>query len=364
MGPEIGIAATTRPWGDQLHRFLLNHGGATVKNRVMSADQAVSGQFAMLLIDDVCSFLTPRLVVDLRRSGKGVIGVFAPTDGPDAKRRLLEVGISDVIESDASPAEFLSQMIAVGVSAESAHVTRDGAQRRGFCVAVTGAPGGVGVTEVAVGVASQITGKAVALLDLNQSWPAIGQRLALPVHPNLRTAVDVVLHEPDRIDRSFHDVAGLNVVTGLANPEAGPVPSADVATLLSELTALHDYVVVDLGSMVGQTTELLLNRVNATLVVGLGDPIGITRLIRVCQRVNGRIRNGEIGVVVNRTTSRRHEEQAFAQLWRSLGDMPVFAIPEDQRVAEARWDGVIAQRGSFVRSVRSLAALFQSVVVS
>ena len=103
MGPQLALAASARDCPDRLHRFLMDHGGGRVRSRVMGPEQAMADDFDVILIDDICSFLTPRLVVRLRDSGKEVVGVFSPADGPDAKRRLLECGITDVIESDAPP---------------------------------------------------------------------------------------------------------------------------------------------------------------------------------------------------------------------------------------------------------------------
>lgn len=363
MGPDIAIAASTRLWSGRLHRYLLDHGGATVKTRVMSPEQAVVGVFDVLLIDDICSFLTPRLVVDLRRGGKTVIGVFAPDDGPDAKRRLLEVGISDVIESEASPSEFLDQLIAVGSHADLTRANLLESQPAGFCLVVTGPPGGVGVTEIALGLGTSLDQRPVALIDLNMEWPSLGQRLGLPVHPNLRTAIDLVLHEPDRMNQSFHSLHGLNVISGLVNPDSGLPPLSDVATLISELAVMHDLVIVDLGP-VGDSSQLILRRADAALVVGLGDPVGVTRLIKAYQRVAPHVRNSEAGIVVNRCASNHQKGQVAAQLKRALGEVPVFLIPEDSGIASAAWDGTTLQRGQFARAIKRLAGLFEDVAVA
>src|SRR5690606_34142626 len=81
-----------------------------IVERVMAAEQATDLDFDVLLIDDVCSFLTPRLVMKLKQAGREVIGAYMPEDGTDAKRRLLECGITDVIETDSSPEEFLAKV--------------------------------------------------------------------------------------------------------------------------------------------------------------------------------------------------------------------------------------------------------------
>lgn len=361
MGPEVGIAATTRRWGDQLHRFLLDHGGATVKGRIMSPEQAMESTFDLLLIDDICSYLTPRLVVDLRRQGKGVLGVFAPGDGPDAKRRLLEAGVGDVIDSEASPSEFLDQIQAVSAYTSATPRNIPMGTDRGFCLAITGSPGGVGITEVSVGIASRMAPGSSVLVDLNQKWPSVAQRLGLPVHPNLRTAIDYVLHEPERIDEAVHPSSGFDVVTGLANPEAGGFPPPDLATLMGELALMFRRVVVDLGPADGETSDDLLNRVDAVLVVGLPDPVGLTRLIRSYRRIDAVFRKDEIGVVVNRVRRRAEHAEVVGQLRRSLGEVPIFAMPEDSHITRTARDGALALRGPFARSVKRLAGLFDDV---
>lgn len=219
MGPEIGLAASARDWSDRFHRFLLDHGGGTVRSRVMSPAQAVSALYDVLFVDDVCSFLNQRLVIDVRASGKSIVGVFDPSDGTDAKRRLLEAGIGDVIESDARPEEFLEMAVmTISHSVPPRQVTFEPGGG-GFRIGLTGPPGGVGVTEVSCALALDLSRRHKAVLvDANPDWPSIGQRLGLPVHPNLRTGIDFVLHEPERVEEAVHSVGDLAVLPGPANP--------------------------------------------------------------------------------------------------------------------------------------------------
>ena len=107
-GPELALAASARAWPDRLHRFLIDHGGGRVRTRIMSLEQAVNDQYEVLFVDDVCSFLTPRLVRSVRELGREIVGVYDPVDADDAKRHLLECGITDVIEEGAAPVEFLA----------------------------------------------------------------------------------------------------------------------------------------------------------------------------------------------------------------------------------------------------------------
>ncbi|MCB1247312.1 MAG: hypothetical protein KDB69_08605, partial [Acidimicrobiia bacterium] len=217
-GPDIALAASARDWGDRLHRFVLDHGGATVRARPLSHEHALSVSVDVLFIDDVCSFLTPKLVADLRSAGVAVVGVFDSSDGTDAKRHLLEAGITDVIESNATPSEF----IALCSSEAPREPTSDRIPEvfeRGLRVGVTGPAGGVGVTEIACGLASALADEgATVLVDADLVWPNVGQRLGLEVHPNLMSAIDISLHDPGRLASATQPVDRMRVVAGLANP--------------------------------------------------------------------------------------------------------------------------------------------------
>lgn len=360
MGPEIGLAASARDWSDRLHRFLLDHGGGTVRTRVMSPAQALSSQYDVLFIDDVCSFLTQRLVIDVRAAGKSIVGVFDPADGTDAKRRLLEAGIGDVIESDATPEEFLAMAsVTISHSTPLREVTVE-PRTGGFRIGLTGAPGGVGVTEISCALALDLSRlHRTVLVDANHAWPSIGQRLGLPVHPNLRTAIDFVLHEPDRLEDATHPVGALAVIPGPANPGVVGVSPADLAALLSGLGQAYEHVVVDLGHAPDLPADVV-GCFDAILVVGTGDPVGVTRLARTAERITPALPpRCEVGLVVNRVDkAMRERSEIVSVLAGSAAGFPVILIPEDRGVRKAAWDGSPVERGPLHRSVRRLGSVF------
>lgn len=360
MPIRLALAASARDWSDRLHRSVLDHGGGTVVGRVMSADQAVEMAFDVLLIDDVCSYLTPRLVYELRRGGKAIVGVFSPDDGADGKRRLLEVGIGDVAESDATADELLSVARA---SVSAAPVTVDPEEPSsspGKLIGVIGPPGGVGVTEVAIGLAGALALRhRVGLIDLNQSWPSVAQRLGLRVHPNLRTAVDFATHEPDRLAEAMHIEGELHVVTGLANPDAGELATSDIAGLLVGMSREFTHTVVDLGTVESKPSQLLLRRFDALLLVGLGDPIGIGRAVRALQSIAQPTEQPEIGIVLNRVGgSSRQRGEISTQVAMLAPGVPLVIVGEDDRLASSVWLGRPHAKGPFRRQMKRLASLF------
>lgn len=331
--------------------------------RVMSASEAVSSEFDVLFIDDVCSYLTQRLVIDVRASGKSIVGVFDPSDGTDAKRRLLEVGIGDVIESDASPEEFLAiAAVTISHSAPPRDVTvqSDGG---GYRIGLTGPPGGVGVTEISCSLAVDLSRRhRTALVDANLTWPSIGQRLALPVHPNLRTAIDLVLHEPERLEDAAHTVGVLSVIPGPANPGVVTVSQADLVALISGLGHAHSRVVVDLGYSPDVPVEVI-RCFDAILVVGTGEPVGLTRLARTAERIAAAVDpECELGLVVNRVDKGvRQRAEIVSVLAGSTPGLPVVLIPEDRGIRRAVWDGSSVGRGPLQRAVRQLGQVFDKV---
>lgn len=334
-----------------------------VSGRVMSVEQALDGAFDVLIIDDICSFLSAHLVAELKQRGRGVVGVFEPEDGPDAKRRLLEVGISDVIEANAEASEFIALAATAQPSFSGAHPEPEARSAGGFCVAVAGPPGGVGVTEISVALARELSlVDSSILVDLNQDWPAVAQRLDQPVHPNLRTAADLALHEPGRLEDSYHRAGDLMVVGGLANPANGLLPVSDMSVLVSRVRSTQAFVVLDCGSTAALQHPSLNKHVNAVLLVGLGDPIGLTRLIKFGDSVSGAVEGSGVAVAVNRTPGRSSNGEAAALIKRELGAVPVMFIPDDKRVRRAAWDGGFVTAGRFRRKVKALAAALVGAV--
>nr|MDP8977476.1 hypothetical protein [Actinomycetota bacterium] len=116
---ELAIVASPRPWAQRLHRFVADHGGARVRTTVLHADDALAERYDVLVVDDTTSFLTRRLVSRVRDGGRRVLGVFDPED-PRGKGELVELGVDDMIEREASPREFLVAIAGLLVDAPTA----------------------------------------------------------------------------------------------------------------------------------------------------------------------------------------------------------------------------------------------------
>lgn len=356
MTPDIALAASAREWPDRLHRFLLDHGGGRIVDKVMSPDQATESDFDVLLIDDVCSFLTPHLVAVLKQGGSEVIGVFAPEDGSDAKRRLLECGISDVIETEATPEEFL-QKVAQTLEHRANTGQDDHWTASTLSIAITGPTEGVGMTEIAIALANSLAKSIDAtLVDMDPVWPSVAQRLDLGVHPNIRTAIDHALHSPDRVGEAVHELGPLRVVGGRADGgSAAPISRHETVALIECLGSVADVVVADLGPL-RQVGGGLIREFDTVIVVGTAGPVGVSRLIRTAGDLVSANPGQSVLAVVNmlgRGTFQKSE--TINELTDALGAVPVVSLPFDRRLATAAWDGKLVGGRAYTNAVDSMS---------
>ena len=363
MIPDIALAASAREWPDRLHRYLLDHGGGRVVARVMGPEQAVDESFDVLLIDDICSFLTPRLVAAVKQSGSEVVGVFDPVDGTDAKRRLLESGISDVIEADATSEEFIEKARETLTHRVPVIHPEEPPQSSGWSIGITGTSEGVGMTEVAIALARAVASELdVTLVDLDPVWPSIAQRLDLPVHPNIRTALDLVLHRSDHLSSGLLRAGDVAVIGGVADQGAGsPLSHAEVAMLLEAVGAESDVVIADLGPL-DRSLLGLARGFDALGVVGVGDPVGIARLLRTVERALESVTDEAVVIVVNKTPRRFHDGEVRFELSRVFPTLPIVTLPFDGGLADCAWEGTSSKRGAFARSLGQMAALITESV--
>lgn len=324
----------------------------------MGPEQTSETRFDVLVIDDICSFLTPRLVTLVKLDGSDLLGVFSPADGPDAKRRLLECGITDVIESDASPEEFVAKILATITHKAPAAEMRDN-PRIGWSVGVTGVTGGVGATEMALGLAGALAAITdVGLVDLDPVWPSVAQRLDLPLYPNLRTAVDMTMQNQDDLSQAFHSVGRIKVVGGTADRGvASPIPHPELNLFLNDFSGDVDVLVADLGRF-DQSIRGVLREMDTVALVSGADPVAVTRALHTIESLVSLVDPSQVLVVANLFHGRRfYLSEIRAELQAAYPDVPVVTVRLDGRISDAAWNGRLPSRGSFTRTMRQIAAL-------
>jgi MinD-like ATPase involved in chromosome partitioning or flagellar assembly len=364
MSLDIAIAASARDWPDRLHRYVLDHGGARIVGRLLGPAQCVDSAFDVILIDDVCSFLTPRLVTLLRQEDKAVVGVFDAADSPDAKRRLLECGISDVIESDASAHEFLARAGGSVVSSRPLLSRQVDRAPTGRSIGVVGVSDGVGTTEVSIALAATASKMAnTVLLDLDPAWPSVAQRLDISPYPNLRSLIDVTLHHGE-VDQAIQDVLSLRVVAGaVSDPSPSPIPGHEVAMALHAIAERYPLVVADLGAE-ERVNRHLLRSFDAVVLVSGPDPVGLARLFKSRDRIVADTDEDQILVVVNKVPGRRfYKSEIRAEVGPVLRGGSLLLLPFDEGIVDASWGGTLVNRGRFAKEFKRVARLVTGVVL-
>ena len=396
MTPEIAIVVSPRDWAEGLHRFVADHGGARVRARVLDGREALDEGYQVLVAEDLTSFLTPRLVAELRRRGKRILGVFDPVE-PWGRERLLELGADDTIESTATPEQMLRAVdalaitAAVDLDAELAGLGAgrgrrpDGATRGaapdaaatapedlGTVVVVGGPAGAPGATEVALGLAqaTRRVGRPTVLVDADDVAASLAQRLGLPLHPNIRTAIDVVEHWSGQLSDTLLPVpaAGISVLCGLPNPrDWAELRPGEVVDVLDELARIRAMVVVNVGHRLEElgglgggparhgVTRAVIGRADLLVGVATPTPVGLARYLDWVADVRA-LSAAPLHAVVGRAPASAFRRGELEQeLRRSFTPASLTFVPNDKRVAEAEWEGVPVRPGPFTKALDRLA---------
>ncbi len=389
MEVALAIVVSPREWAERLHRFLADHGGARVRTRVMRPDDAIREQYDVFLVDDVTSFLTPRLVRRLQETGKRVVGVYDPDEFPEGKERLVGMGADGVIESQASAEEFVrliaSLHAAEFVPAESLDdqsslvepVVDSPWVGRGPVTVVGGPPGGSGATEVAITLAACLAGGAgsTVLVDADDVAPTIAQRLQLDLHPNVRSAVDALQHRTGKLLSTVASPRrlGFAVLPGLSNRDDwSELRPGEVVDVVFELASASRHVVVNVSSNIEDLSShggpgryglarRLVAEADAVVGVGLPTPVGVARLLDWVADVRTVSEDIPIHLVVNRSPRSLFKRgELIEEIARTFVAASVTFAPFDRKVEEASWDGRLVAPGRFSKALGRLAALLAS----
>ncbi len=385
---SIGIAASSRDWSLGLHRFVADHGGARVRVRVMHPEDAFEEAYDVLVIDDITSFLSAHFVRRVQRLDRKVLGVYEEAAG---ERRLQALRVDAVIDTGATPEEFIATIVDLAaqreVDEEFAELVAEldgrspddpGPPGKGRVILVGGAGGGVGATEVSVGIATELAarGLATVLVDADDVSPNVAQRLALPLHPNIRTAMDWQQHRSGSIaDALVGHASGFLALLGLPNvSDWSEIRSGDAVDVVNHLADSVDAIVVNVSPMVEESlagprgegrfgvVRLLLPVADDVVLVASHSPMGIARTINWLADTHRLLRAGTLHLAIN-----RFHDGSFvrSQIEQEMHDVmhpsSISFLPYDPKLPRAAWDGAPIPKGAFRKS---LAKLVDQVVAA
>ncbi len=271
------------------------------------------------------------------RAGIRVVAIHPVGDRP-ASERMAAAGAHIVLPDDLSAESVLREIRLIEPAATRPQSTHP-------LVAVTGAAGSPGRTEVALALAWAASGRARCILvDADLEAPGLAVRLGIPPRPDLADAVDQV-HESGTLPASaLHSAGRLSIVTGshrTGEPPLRPEPVFDVIDSARATAA----VVVDCGRW-SQGGEIVKAATTA-VVVADASPTGIVRTAAMLTEWAG----PPPRLVLNRVTGAVSDAVLSARRWTGLE--PVAVIPYRRSVLQA------ARRGSrpdsrLLRSLREV----------
>lgn len=379
--PDVAIVVSPRGWAERLHRFIADHGGARVRARILDGREAVDHPYTVLVVDDLTSFLTPRLVEAVHDRGRRVLGVFEPSE-PWGRQRLEELRVDEILPADTGPEAFLRAIEGLGAGVELDRelvaLVEDGGPQppggsepdgHGVITAVGGSAGGPGATEIAIGLATCLEGDGApaVLVDADVDAPCIAQRLGLALHPNVRTAIDAVEHRSGTLTGSLQRLPrGPAVLAGLADRRETPqLRPSELLAVLVELAALYRHVVVDIGCRLPRSgapdtagtsvPDAVLERADRIVGVGAPTPVGVARLLAWTADVRGITPLTPTHLVISRAPGGRFKRGELSEeVRRTAGVSGVAFVPVDRRVEQAAWRGTTVGSGPFSRAVGAL----------
>lgn len=195
--------------------------------------------------------------------------------------------------------------------------------------------GGAGKTTVVsnLGVALAKMGRNVVVLDANITTPNLGFHLGMPLTPI--TLHDVLKGSARIKDAIYEHESGLKVIPGgISLRDMKGVDSKHLPNALLDLLGSADIIILDAAAGLGREALFAMEAADEIILIANPDITSVTdalKAAKLAQQMGTRIS----GVVVNRSTKKRHEMNV-RDIVSMLGEHPILAtIPEDTNVRRA-----------------------------
>ena len=311
MTLRVATVLSARDWESRLVAAARASASVRLLLRAFLPDEVLdrSGDLDVVVVGSETPWASAARIRAWSRAGLRVTGIHPPGDRPAAER-LREAG-ADLVLPDDLPAETLLREIRL---LEPAAARPDATSS---CVAVTGARGAPGRTEISLALAWIAAGSSRAtLVDADLEAPAIAIRMGIDPKLDLADAVDAVHEEGTVPDRVLHRVGRLGVITGahrIDEPRLRPEPVFDVIDALR----IDGPVVVDTGPWPAGLE--IIKSATTTVVVVEASPIGIVRAATILQEWTG----PPPRLVVNRVGRSNLDSVEAARKWTGLDPIGV-----------------------------------------
>jgi MinD-like ATPase involved in chromosome partitioning or flagellar assembly len=289
------------------------------------------------------SWVTPAQIAAWQRMGLSVVGVHPGGDAP-AAAMLKAAGVDELVPHDTDAGSLITA-IRFLTPRTDAHQEGD----TGKTIAVIGARGAPGTTEVALGLALNAAkdGRAV-IIDLDLDAPALAIRLGLAPRPDMTDLADQVRATGRIDDDALHRVGSLSVVTGSHRVGETAVRPSMVDDVIEVATFRYDTVVLDLGAAAAD--DPILKRADEAVLVVDGSAVGVVRAARLVTEWSG----PPPRIVVNKAARHEHDQLRDAVMhW--MGIEPVGFIEERRAVRTASLSARLPDR-TFCRALLPVTA--------
>jgi len=375
--PVIAIAGSQRGWASELVRFLSDFGGARLKGTVLTATEALQTDYEVLLIDDITSFLSPRLVDRIQKEGRKVVGVFDPDSGDLGRERLLALGVDSLAPADGGSETFLEIVATVafdGVPRSRVEAAKVREQTRLGCITMVAGGDVAGDVAVILAGAVQARQRVAMVIEVDTITPMLAQRFSLPVVPNLLTALDAhLLLRGDVRDSFVAGPYGATLLTGLPDPaEWHTVQAEEMVDLVETLSTVMDEVILKASPYLEEpgpaktrggrfdVSRALLGLAGEVVCLAEPTPVGLSRTLSWSARARTLTAAPLHIVFESRTLTKFQRGELSDELLRNLVPDSITWLPADTGLERAVWNGTAAPKGSFIRTVEKLAGAMVS----
>lgn len=275
-----------------------------------------------------------------RARAGAAIYVLGQIEDPTAMRRLMQMGVRDVLRNPLDSQE-LQQALHDLKQERLSHAGNDG--NSPLVVSFFSTFGNSGGTLLAVNVATTLASQhraRVALLDFNMLFGKAGLLLGLKPQNTILDA----LHDPQRLDPVFlkalmcaHE-SGLQILAAPAHLGTEPVQASAVNTLLNTVSEQFDVIIIDLPRQVSDWTLALMRRSDRVMLVTQNNLSAIRNTTQLLTHLPQHdVLNSNLEVVNNHAMT-RFSSTSVEQMKRVLGVEYAHRVRHDSSSAQAAED--------------------------